>query len=171
MRWLGFDWDALFYASDYFEKLYEFAVELIKKGKAYVDDLSADEIREYRGTLTSPGRNSPYRDRSVEENLDLFARDARRRVPGRRARAAGEDRHGVAQHQHARPGCTASGMPPITAPATRGASIRCTTSRTRFEDAIEGITHSLCTLEFEDHRPLYDWLSRRIGRSRSSSRG
>ena len=103
VAWLGFTWDAELYASDYFERLYQFAVELIKQGKAYVDSLSADEIRAYRGTLTEPGKNSPYRDRSVAENLDLFARMRAGRVPRRRARAAREDRHGVAELQHARP--------------------------------------------------------------------
>ena len=105
IRWLGFDWeDRLFYASDYFEQLYEWAVQLIRKGKAYVCDLSAEEIREYRGTLTEPGKDSPYRDRSVEENLDLFERMRAGRVPRRLAHAARQDRHGLAQHQHARPG-------------------------------------------------------------------
>ena len=105
IRWLGFDWgEHLYFASDYFERLYEWAVHLIRTGDAYVDDLSADEIREHRGTLTSPGRNSPWRERPVDESLDLFAADARRRVRQRRPRAAGEDRHGLAQHQPARPG-------------------------------------------------------------------
>ena len=105
VRWLGFDWDdRLFYASDYFDQLYEWAVQLIKQGKAYVCDLSAEEVREHRGTLTEPGKHSPYRDRSVTENLDLFERMRQGRVPRRHADAAGQDRHGLAQPQHARPG-------------------------------------------------------------------
>ena len=148
----------LFYASDYFEQLYEWAEQLIAKGKAYVDDLTADEIREYRGTLTEPGRNSPYRDRPVEENLDLFRRMRAGRVPRRRARAAREDRHGVAQHQHARPGAVPH--PHAHHPPHRRRLVHLPDVRLRASasDAIEGITHSICTLEFEDHRPLYDWF-------------
>ena len=119
------------FASDYFEQLYEWAVELIEPAKAYVDDLSADEIRDYRGTLTEPGRDSPCRDRSVDENLDLFARMRARRVPERRARPAREDRHGVARTSTcATPSCTASRTPRTRARATPGASTRRTTSRT-----------------------------------------
>ena len=132
VRWLGFDWAGLHYASDYFERLYDCAETLIEAGRAYVDGLSADEIREYRGTLTEPGRNSPYRDRPVEREPGPLRADARRRVPGRRARAARQDRHGVAEHQHARPGAVSHPHAiTITAPATPGASIRCTTTRTR----------------------------------------
>ena len=116
IRWLGYDWGRhLYFASDYFEQLYQWAEELIRRGLAYVDDLSAEEIRQYRGTLTEPGRNSPYRDRPVEENLDLFRRMRGGGVPGRRARPAGQDRHGVAQHEHARPDALpdpARGAPP-----------------------------------------------------------
>ena len=102
MRWLGFDWGRhLYFASDYFEQLYDWAVHLVRSGNAYVDDLSADEIREHRGTLTEPGRDSPWRDRPVDESLDLFERMRARRVPERRAGAAGPDRHGLAQHQPA----------------------------------------------------------------------
>ena len=97
MRWLGFDWgEHLYHASDYFEQLYEWAVLLIKAGKAYVDDLTADQIREYRGTLTEPGRDSPWRDRAGRGEPRPLRAHARGRVPGRRARAAGEDRHGLA---------------------------------------------------------------------------
>ena len=104
VRWLGFDWEErLFFASDYFEKLYEFAVQLIRIGKAYVDHLSADEIRDYRGTLTTPGRNSPYRDRSIEENLDLFQRMRAGEFKDGDVRAAGQDRHGLPEHRDARP--------------------------------------------------------------------
>ena len=118
VRWLGFDWgEHLYFASGHFETLYEWALHLIRAGKAYVDDLTPDEIREYRGTLTEPGRNSPYRDRPVEENLDLFTAHAGRRVQGRRAGAARQDRHGVGQHQHARPG--ALPHPPCRASAHR----------------------------------------------------
>nr|KXH77624.1 MAG: glutamine--tRNA ligase [Candidatus Thorarchaeota archaeon SMTZ1-83] len=158
IRWLGFDWeDRLFYASDYFEQLYEFAVQLIKKGKAYVCDLSADEIREYRGTLTEPGRESPYRHRSVEENLDLFERMRKGEFPdGSRVLRAKID--------------MASGNLNMRDPVMYRI-LRATHHRTGDEwciyptydfahgqsDSIEGITHSLCDLEFEAHRPLYDW--------------
>ncbi len=105
IRWLGFDWgEHLYYASDYFQQLYEWAVDLIRAGKAYVDDLSADEIRAYRGTLTEPGTNSPWRDRPVDESLDLFARMRAGEFPDGAQGAQGEDRHGLAQHQPARPG-------------------------------------------------------------------
>jgi glutaminyl-tRNA synthetase len=157
VRWLGFDWAAMLYASDYFELLYKYAEQLIRDGKAYVDSLSADEIREYRGTLTEPGRNSPYRDRSVEENLDLF----------RRMRA-GEFPDGAhvlrARIDMASPNIN---MPDPTLYRIRHAAHHRTGDAWvlyptydyahPISDAIEGITHSLCTLEFEDHRPLYDW--------------
>ncbi|MET0088358.1 MAG: glutamine--tRNA ligase/YqeY domain fusion protein [Sedimenticola sp.] len=159
VRWLGFDWDdRLYYASDYFEQLHDFAVELIRNGKAYVCDLTAEETREYRGTLTEPGRESPYRGRSVEENLDLFARmKAGEFEDGSRVLRARIDmaspnmnmrdptlyriRHGVIHHQTGEEWCIYP-MYDFTHPIS---------------DALEGITHSLCTLEFEDHRPLYDW--------------
>ncbi|MDX1335894.1 MAG: glutamine--tRNA ligase, partial [Gammaproteobacteria bacterium] len=160
VRWLEFDWgDNLFYASDYFEKLYEFAVELIEKGKAYVCDLDAEQTREFRGTLTEPGKESPYRSRSVEENLDLFKRmRAGEFEDGERVLRAKIDmaspnmnmrdptlyriRHGVIHHQTGEEWCIYP-MYDYTHPIS---------------DALEGITHSLCTLEFEDHRPLYDWV-------------
>jgi len=160
VRWLEFDWgDNLFYASDYFEKLYDFAVELIEKGKAYVCDLDADQTREFRGTLTEPGKESPYRSRSVEENLDLFKRmRAGEFEDGERVLRAKIDmaspnmnmrdptlyriRHGVIHHQTGEEWCIYP-MYDYTHPIS---------------DALEGITHSLCTLEFEDHRPLYDWV-------------
>ena len=160
VKWLGFDWDErLYYASDYFEQLYGFAVELIEKGKAYVCDLSPDEAREYRGTLTEPGKDSPYRQRSVEENLDLFKRmRAGEYEDGSRVLRAAIDmaspninmrdpilyriRHGVIHHQTGEAWCIYP-MYDYTHPIS---------------DALEGITHSLCTLEFEDHRPLYDWV-------------
>lgn len=159
VRWLGFDWeDRLYYASDYFEQLYQYAVELIKKGKAYVCDLSPEEIREYRGTLTEPGRESPYRNRSVEENLDLFRRMREGEFPdGSRVLRAKID--------------MASPNINMRDPVIYRIQ-RVTHHRTGDEwciypmydfahplsDAIEGITHSLCTLEFEDHRPLYNWF-------------
>ena len=157
VRWLGFDWAARLYASDYFELLYRYAEQLIRDGRAYVDSLSADEIREYRGTLTEPGRNSPYRDRSVEENLDLF----------RRMRA-GEFPDGAhvlrARIDMASPNIN---MRDPTLYRIRHAAHHRTGDvwvmyptydyAHPISDAIEGITHSLCTLEFEDHRPLYDW--------------
>ncbi len=160
VRWLGFDWgDRLFYASDYFEELYRYAVELIETGKAYVCDLGPDEVRAYRGTLTEPGRESPWRNRSVEENLDLFARmRAGEFEDGSRVLRAKIDmaspnmnmrdptlyriRHGVIHHQTGEAWCIYP-MYDFTHPIS---------------DALEGITHSLCTLEFEDHRPLYDWV-------------
>jgi glutaminyl-tRNA synthetase len=162
VAWLGFKWDGLFYASDYFEQLYQFAVTLIRQGKAYVDSLSADEIREYRGTLTQAGRNSPYRDRSVEENLDLFARMRAGEFPdGAHVLRARIDMaspnlnlrdpalYRIRHAAHHRTGDTWCIYPmydyahPIS-------------------DALEKITHSLCTLEFEDHRPLYDWLVQQL---------
>jgi glutaminyl-tRNA synthetase len=160
VRWLGYDWnDRLFYASDYFEQLYEFAVELINSGKAYVCDLTAEEIREYRGTLTVPGKDSPYRDRSIIENLDLFVRmrngefeDGSRVLRARIDMASPNInmrdptlyriRHGVIHHQTGEEWCIYP-MYDYTHPIS---------------DALEGITHSICTLEFEDHRPLYDWV-------------
>jgi glutaminyl-tRNA synthetase len=156
--WLGFEWDALFFASDYFERLYQFAVELITQGKAYVDSLDADEIRTHRGTLTEPGRNSPYRDRSVDENLDLFAEMRR-----------GEFADGAhvlrAKIDMASPNLN---MRDPTLYRIRHATHHrtgddwCIYPMYDFahplSDALEGITHSICTLEFEDHRPLYDWL-------------
>jgi len=159
IRWLGFDWgDRLFFASDYFDRLYEYAVELIKRGKAYVCDLTADEIREYRGTLTEPGRNSPYRDRSVEENLDLF----RRMKEGEFADGARVLR---AKIDMASPNIVM--RDPVLyrilrVPHHRTGDTWCIYPTYDYahplSDAIEGITHSLCTLEFEEHRPFYDWL-------------
>ncbi|MBE9471648.1 MAG: glutamine--tRNA ligase/YqeY domain fusion protein [Chloroflexi bacterium] len=159
VRWLGFDWDdRLFYASDYFEQLYEYALQLIKKGKAYVCDLSADEIREYRGTLTEPGRDSPYRNRSIEENLDLFER-----------MRAGEFDDGSrvlrAKIDMASPNL--SMRDPVMYRILRATHHRtgdewCIYPMYDFthclSDSIEGITHSICTLEFENNRPLYDWF-------------
>ena len=159
VRWLGFDWgDRLYYASDYFDQLYDYAVQLIKIGKAYVDDLTADEIREYRGSLTQPGKDSPYRTRSVEENLDLFERmRAGEFEDGSRVLRAKVDMaspnlnmrdpvmYRVLHASHHRTGDKWCIYPMYD--FTHGQS-----------DSIEGITHSICTLEFEDHRPLYDWF-------------
>lgn len=159
VRWLGFDWhDQLFFASDYFERLYEYAVGLIKKGLAYVDSLSADEMRRYRGTLTEPGQASPFRTRSVEENLDLF----------RRMRA-GEFPDGThvlrAKIDMASPNINL--RDPVLYRIRHVAHYRTGTTWCIYpaydfahplSDAMEGITHSICTLEFEDHRPLYDWV-------------
>ena len=164
VAWLGADWeDRLFFASDYFEQMYEAAVILIKKGKAYVDDLSADEIREYRGTLTEPGKDSPCRGRSIEENLRLFEEmregkyaDGEKVLRAKIDMASGNMNmrdpviYRVAHMTHHNTGDKWCIYPmydfahPI-------------------EDAVEGITHSLCTLEFEDHRPLYDWVVREVG--------
>jgi glutaminyl-tRNA synthetase len=159
IRWLGFDWeDREFYASDYFEQLYEFAVQLIKKGKAYVDDLNADQIRETRGTLTEPGKESPYRNRSIEENLELFERMRKGEFPdGSRVLRAKIDMasknlnmrdpvmYRILHSSHHRTGDRWCIYPMYD--WAHGQS-----------DSIEGITHSICTLEFEDHRPLYDWF-------------
>ena len=159
VRWLGFDWeDREFYASDYFEQLYEYAVKLIKKGKAYICDLSPDEIREYRGTLTEPGVNSPYRDRSIEENLDLFERmrdgefpDASRTLRAKIDMASPNMNmrdpvmYRILHATHYRQGDKWCIYP--TYDFAHGQS-----------DSIEGVTHSLCSQEFEDHRPLYDWF-------------
>ncbi len=164
MRWLGADWeDRLFYASDYFQSLYEWAVELIKKGKAYVDHLSADEIRAYRGSLTEPGKDSPYRGRSVEENLDLFEQMRRGDLPDGtcvlRAKidmASGNMNmrdpvlYRILHASHHRTGDTWCIYPMYD--WAHGQS-----------DSIEGITHSICTLEFSDHRPLYDWFIDELG--------
>ena len=163
VRWLGFDWqDKLFYASDYYEQLYGYAVHLITNGKAYVDSLSADEIREHRGTLTQPGKNSPYRDRSVEDNLDLFAR-----------MRAGEFADGSlvlrAKIDMASPNLNM--RDPVIYRIRRATHHRtgdawCIYPMYDFthgqSDALEGITHSICTLEFEDHRPLYEWFLKEL---------
>lgn len=160
VRWLGFEWDGLYFASDYFEEMYNRAVLLIKKGKAFVCDLSADEIKEYRGTLTVPGKESPYRNRSIEENVDLFERMRKGEfADGEKVLRAKIDMtssninmrdpviYRISHTKHHRTGNKWCVYPmydfahPI-------------------EDAIEGITHSICTLEFEDHRPLYDWVVR-----------
>lgn len=159
VRWMGFEWDGQpRHASDYFDQLYEWAVHLIENGKAYVDDLNAEEIRQYRGTLTEPGKDSPYRDRSVEENLDLFTRMKNGEFPdGAKVLRAKIDMasgninmrdpviYRIVHKSHPRTGDTWCIYP--TYDFAHGQS-----------DAIEGVTHSLCTLEFEDHRPLYDWL-------------
>ena len=164
IRWLGFDWeDRLYFASDYFEQLYEFAVRLIKKGKAYVCDLSTDATRTYRGTVTSPGRESPYRNRSIDENLDLFARMRAGEFPdGTRTLRAKIDMASpnmnmrdpvmfrILRASHYRRGDAWCIYPMYD--FTHGQS-----------DAIEGVSHSLCSQEFEDHRPLYDWYIRELG--------
>ncbi|HDM09583.1 MAG TPA: glutamine--tRNA ligase/YqeY domain fusion protein [Desulfobacteraceae bacterium] len=164
VRWLGYDWgDRLYYASDYFEQLYQYAIELIKMGKAYVCDLSPEEIRQYRGTLTEPGKESPYRNRSVEENLDLFQRMRVGEFPdGSRTLRAKIDMaspnlnmrdpviYRIMRVPHHRTGDKWSIYPMYD-------FTHC------LSDSIERITHSLCTLEFEDHRPLYDWFLDQLG--------
>ena len=164
VRWLGFDWgDREYYASDYFDRLYQFALQLIKAGKAYVCDLTADQIREYRGTLTEPGRNSPYRERSIEENQKLLERMKAGEFPdGARTLRAKIDMaspnlnmrdpvmYRILHATHHRTGSQWCIYP--TYDFAHGQS-----------DSIEGITHSLCTLEFEDHRPLYDWFLDQLG--------
>lgn len=159
VKWLGFEWEELRFASNYFEQLYQYAVELIQKGLAYVDDLNAEQMREYRGTLKEPGKNSPFRDRSVEENLDLFERmkhgefdDGEKILRAKIDMASGNMnmrdptlyriRKGLIHHQTG-DAWNLYPMYDFTHPIS---------------DAIEGITHSLCTLEFESHRPLYDWV-------------
>ena len=159
VKWLGCEWSGLYFASDYFEQLYQFAVELINNGKAYVCDLSADEVRAYRGSLTEPGKESPYRNRTVEENLELFAQmrsgefeDGSKTLRAKidmaspnmnmRDPALYRIRHGVIHHQTGAEWVIYP-MYDFTHPIS---------------DALECITHSLCTLEFEDHRPLYDWV-------------
>jgi glutaminyl-tRNA synthetase len=164
VKWLGFSWDdRLFFASDYFLQMYEYAVQLIKKGKAYVDDLPADQISEYRGTLTQPGKNSPYRDRSIEENLDLFQRMRAGEFPdGQKVLRAKIDMahpnlnmrdpvmYRILHASHHRTGDTWCIYPMYD--WAHG-----------LEDSIEKITHSICTLEFENHRPLYDWFLDELG--------
>ncbi|MEI8175272.1 MAG: glutamine--tRNA ligase/YqeY domain fusion protein, partial [Candidatus Omnitrophota bacterium] len=165
VRWLGFSWgDRRYYASDYFPQLYDYAVDLIKKGKAYVCDLNADQIREYRGTLTAPGKESPYRGRSVDENLDLFARMKNGEFPdGSRVLRAKIDM--------ASPNITM--RDPVLYRILRSAEHHRTGSAWRIypmydfthciSDSIERITHSICTLEFENNRPLYDWVLEALG--------
>ena len=164
VRWLGFDWeDRLYHASDYFDSLFEFAMTLIRKGKAYVCDLSADQIREYRGTLTEPGKNSPYRERTIDENFDLFRRMRDGEFPtGSRTLRAKIDMaspnlnlrdpvmYRIVFARHNRTGDTWCIYP--TYDWAHGQS-----------DSIERITHSICTLEFENHRPLYDWFLDELG--------
>jgi glutaminyl-tRNA synthetase len=163
VRWLGFEWEGLYYASDYFDQLYAWAIKLIKDGKAYVDDLSADEIRKYRGTLTEPGKDSPFRNRPVEENLDLFERMRKGEFPdGSRVLRAKIDMaspnlnmrdpvmYRILHAEHHRTGDKWCIYPLYD--YAHGQS-----------DSIERVTHSMCTLEFEDHRPLYNWFIQQLG--------
>lgn len=164
IRWLGADWkDHLYFASDYFDRMYEAAVSLIRKGKAYVCDLTAEQIKEYRGTLTEPGKNSPYRDRSIEENLELFENMKKGKyADGEKVLRAKIDMaspninmrdpiiYRVAHMTHHNTGDKWCIYPMYDFAHP-------------LEDAFEGITHSICTLEFEDHRPLYDWVVREVG--------
>ncbi len=163
VKWLGFHWDGLFYASDYFDQLYGWAVQLIKAGKAYVDDLSADEIRKYRGTLTEPGKDSPFRNRSAEENLNLFERMQAGEFPdGSRVLRAKIDMaspnlnmrdpvmYRILHAEHHRTGNKWCIYPMYD--YAHGQS-----------DSLERVTHSMCTLEFEDHRPLYNWFIQQLG--------
>jgi glutaminyl-tRNA synthetase len=163
VRWLGFEWDGLYYASDYFDQLYAWAIKLIKDGKAYVDDLSADQIRLYRGTLTEPGKDSPFRSRSAEENLDLFERMRKGECPdGSRVLRAKIDMaspnlnmrdpvmYRILHAEHHRTGGKWCIYPMYD--YAHGQS-----------DSIERVTHSMCTLEFEDHRPLYNWFIQQLG--------
>jgi glutaminyl-tRNA synthetase len=163
VKWLGFHWDGLFYASDYFDQLYEWALKLIRDGKAYVDDLSAEEIRKHRGTLTEPGKDSPHRNRSVEENLDLFQRMKAGEFPdGSRVLRAKVDMaspnlnmrdpvmYRILHAEHHRTGNKWCIYPMYD--YAHGQS-----------DSLEKVTHSMCTLEFEDHRPLYNWFIQQLG--------
>ncbi len=163
VNWLGYRWDGLFYASDYFDQLYEWAIKLIKDGKAYVDDLTSEEIRQYRGTLTEPGKESPYRNRSAEENLDLFERMRAGEFPdGSRTLRAKIDMaspnlnfrdpvmYRILHAEHHRTGNKWCVYPMYD--YAHGQS-----------DSIERVTHSLCTLEFADHRPLYNWFIEQLG--------
>ena len=163
VRWLGFDWERLCYASDYFPQLYEWALELVKKGKAYVDDLTADEIRQYRGTLTEPGKDSPYRNRTIDENLDLFIRMKKGEFPdGSRVLRAKIDMaspnlnmrdpvmYRILHAAHHRTGDEWCIYPMYD--YAHGQS-----------DSIEHVTHSMCTLEFADHQPLYRWYIEQLG--------
>jgi glutaminyl-tRNA synthetase len=163
IHWLGYHWDGLFYASDYFEQLYEWAIQLIKAGKAYVDDLSAEEIRQYRGTLTEPGKDSPYRNRRAEENLDLFERMRAGEFPdGSRVLRAKIDMtspnlnmrdpvmYRILHAEHHRTGNKWCIYPMYD--YAHGQS-----------DSLEKVTHSICTLEFQDHRPLYNWFIEQLG--------
>ncbi|HXZ79728.1 MAG TPA: glutamine--tRNA ligase/YqeY domain fusion protein [Terriglobales bacterium] len=163
VRWLGFEWEGLYYASDYFDQLYEWAVQLIKAGKAYVDDLAADEVREYRGTLTQRGKESPYRNRTIEENLELFERMRNGEFPdGSRTLRAKIDMaspnlnlrdpvlYRILHSEHHRTGNEWCIYPMYD--YAHGQS-----------DSIERVTHSMCTLEFADHRPLYEWFIRELG--------
>ncbi|MFA5528292.1 MAG: glutamine--tRNA ligase/YqeY domain fusion protein [Peptostreptococcales bacterium] len=158
VKWLGFEWDGLYFASSYFERMYECAVKLIKKGKAFVCDLTVDEMREYRGTLKEPGKNSPYRDRSVEENLDLFERMRKGEFQeGEKVLRAKIDMsspnlnmrdpviYRISHNEHHNTGDAWKIYPMYDFAHP-------------LEDAFENITHSVCTLEFEDHRPLYEWV-------------
>ncbi|HEY4843236.1 MAG TPA: glutamine--tRNA ligase/YqeY domain fusion protein [Terriglobales bacterium] len=163
VRWLGFEWDGLYYASDYFDRLYAWAIKLIDEGKAYVDDLSAEEIRKYRGTLTEPGKESPHRNRTVKENLDLFERMRDGEFPdGSRVLRAKIDMaspnlnlrdpimYRILHAAHHRTGDKWCIYPMYD--FAHGES-----------DSIEHVTHSICTLEFEDHRPLYNWFIQQLG--------
>jgi glutaminyl-tRNA synthetase len=163
VRWLGFNWDGLYFASDYFDQLYEWAIKLIKEGKAYVDDLTADQVREYRGTLTQPGKESPYRNRSVEENLDLFERMKKGEFPdGARSLRAKIDMsspnmnmrdpimYRILHAEHHRTGNKWCIYP--TYDWAHGQS-----------DSIENVTHSMCSLEFADHQPIYRWYIEQLG--------
>jgi glutaminyl-tRNA synthetase len=163
VRWLGFEWDGLYYASDYFDQLYEWAIKLINEGKAYVDDLSAEEIRKYRGTLTEPGKESPHRNREIAENLDLFDRMRKGEFPdGARVLRAKIDMaspnlnlrdpimYRILRAEHHRTGGKWCIYPMYD--YAHGQS-----------DSIEHVTHSVCTLEFEDHRPLYNWFIQQLG--------
>jgi len=159
IRWLGFNWDdRLFYASDYFEKIYDCAIHLIKTDKAYVDDLTPDQIREYRGTLTEPGRNSPYRTRSIDENLDLFQRmrDGEFEEGSRVLRAKIDMASGNINMRD--PALYRIKKVPHFRAGDKWVIYPMYDFAHPISDAIEGITHSLCSLEYEDHRPLYDWV-------------
>src|ERR1051325_5543099 len=170
INWLGYNWDNLFYASDYFEQLYQWAIQLIKKGKAYVDDLSAEEIRKHRGTLTAGGRESAYRNRSVEEDRDLFERMRKGEFPdGTRVLRAKIDMSSPNMNMR----------DPVMYRILHEAHHNTGTKwciypmydwAHGFEDSIEKVTHSICTLEFENHRPLYHWFIDAVNEGREESK-
>ena len=163
IQWMGFHWNKLFYASEYYDQLFEFAIRLIKKGVAYVDDLSQEEMRQYRGTLTEPGKNSPYRDRSVEENLDLFMRMKNGEFKeGERVLRAKIDMASPNINMRD-PAMYRISYMPHHRTGTKWCIYPMYDFAHPLSDAIEGVTYSLCSFEFEDHRPLYNWFIEQVG--------
>lgn len=163
IRWMGFKWEHMYYASEYYDQLYEFALQLIRKGVAYVDDLTQEEMREYRGTLTEPGKNSPYRDRSVEENLDLFDRMKNGEFKeGEKVLRAKIDMSSPNMNMRD-PAMYRISYTPHHRTGTKWCIYPMYDFAHPLSDAIEGVTYSLCSFEFEDHRPLYNWFIEQVG--------